>query len=662
MTSTVYKFGVRFEGSAAGLAKAAKEAETAMRQVGARSATEFRKQADARKTLGVRSEREIQREIQRTEAAYNRLARAGAMSWDEQRMAARKMREEVTRLNNEMGRMTTRQKVAFGARAGLAVGAGAGLATAMIAPRVQRTMDYDRRLASMANTAYAGQGVAGRRAGMRDLDRMLVDAVRFGGGSRDNAATTAETLLGAGIFKPGQVGTILRQAVRAGTANSADSALFAQMAVTGNQTMGISPDRMGAMFGMGTYAGQQGGFEIRDMAKWLPSQMAAAKAVGMYGEGGFAKLAALNQAAAVTAGTRDEAGNNVVNLLAKLGSQDTAKDFRKQGIDLPRQLAEGRMKGLDAIDVLGNLLQQQLGKDKNYQAVQRQLAGAKNDEERSKALQAVGGIAEGTMIGKVFQDRQALMALYGFMQNRGRVDEIARGAMGNTDAADRNFELISSTSSYKVEQAKNEAEIAQTNSLLKLTPAIDSLADGTARLVREYPMMTTAVVAATAALTALAGSAAAAALMNGGKIPGLPGGFGGGGGGAGGAAGKAAGGGRFGMLGKLGALGGLATVAAGMFYTSPEEIATLKQAEALKNGRGNGFNDPRLLGMPSASERLGGAGGTSLQPLLEQQLKGEILVRVTGAPGLGVEAETRSSDPRIPFRTDTGRTNLAAGF
>ena len=74
--------------------------------------------------------------------------------------------------------------------------------------------------------------------------------------------------------------TILRDAQLAGTANNADPIEFARMAISANQTLGIQPNRMGQVFGMGTYAGQQGGFEIRDMAKWLPQQMAAAKAAG----------------------------------------------------------------------------------------------------------------------------------------------------------------------------------------------------------------------------------------------------------------------------------------------------------------------------------------------------------------------------------------------
>lgn len=656
--NTVYRFGVLFTGDAKGLAKAAREAQAATKAVGERGMAEYKRMAKARETLGVRSEREIQREIQRTEASYNRLARSASLSWNEQRMAARRMREEVTRLTNEMGRLTTRQKMASAGRGALAVGAGVGVATAMVAPRVQRTLDYDRRLANMANTAYADRDLEGRRSGMRELDRMLIDAVRYGGGTRDGAGATADTLLGAGIFKPGEVATILREAVKAGTAAGSDSALFAQMAIAGKQTMGISPDRMGAMFGMGTYAGQQGGFEIRDMARWLPQQMAAAKAVGMYGEGGFAKLAALNQAAAVTAGTRDEAGNNVVNLLAKLSSTEMAKNFRDQGVDLPRQLAEGRMKGQDAVDVLGNLLVQQLSKDKNYQSVQKQLAGAKGDEERSRALEAVGGIAQGTMIGKVLQDRQAMMALYGYVQNRDRVSAIASGAMGNTDAASRNFDLISSTSSYKVEQAKNEAEIAQTDAIGRLTPAIGALADKTGALVREYPLLSAAIGGATVALTALAGSAAAAALMNGGKLGGMS---------LGGVGGRVAG-----MAGRAGAVGLAGAAGYGVGSLLYNGLLADNAAGNLI-GRGTAkvasfFGSKEAtdaLRAESLSQRMGavtGGGASSAMPRLQQDLQGAIDLRIQLAPGLSVDAQTQTNNPRIPFRTDVGRTNLGAGY
>lgn len=645
--STTYTLGVRIEGNATGLARASKEALKHVKEMGAGVSKEFSRMARAREMLGVRPEREIQREILKTEAAYNRLARSGSLSFNDQRRAAQAMRSEVEKLTNEMGRLTKQQRIMRGFKIAAGVATAGAIAGAVAAPTVRKTIAWDLRMAHQANTAFNDRDTAGRVAGRRELDASISDAVRFGGGTRESAADAQEALLGAGIFKPGEVKTILGQAVMAATANNADPTAFAQMAISANQTMGIKPEQMGRIFGMGTYAGQSGGFEIKDMAKWLPQQMAAAKAVGMSGEGGFAKLAALNQASVVTAGTKDEAGNNVVNLLAKMGSQDTAKDFKKMGINLPQQLAEGRMKGQDAIDVVGNLLQSQLGKDKNYQQAQKDLAAAKNDVERSEALKAVGDIAQGTVIGKVFQDRQALMALYAYLNARDRVTSIAENSMANPDAAQRNMDVISETTGYKTQQAGNARDIALQQSMDKMMPAIGGLADGLTNLMTQYPGYTTAVVAAAAAVTGLAGAAGLAALTlrGGASIPGLPGG-------GGSTAGK---GGRFGGAGKAAGLAGMAWMLKDIFYTSPEEIAILEAAEARKNGggRGKGFNDPRIIGS--------GANAAALeQSLRATEVKGEIFVSVVSAPGINVETSLKSNSPRIPMR-GLGMTNLNAG-
>ena len=647
--STSYTVGVKIDGSAAGMVRATKEALAQTKLLGTGTAKEFGKMARAREVLGVRPEREIQREIQRTEAAYRRLERSGSLSFNDQRRAARAMRTEVGRLTNEMGKLTTQQKLIRGMTL-----AGGVIATgALIAPTVRKTMAYDLRLAHLANTGFAERDKAGRMAGRDALDKKVNDAVRYGGGSRDSALDTLELLLGAGIFKTDQIDLLLRESVKAATANSADPASFAQMAISANQTMGITPEQMGRMFGMATFAGQSGGFEIKDMAKWLSQQMAAAKTVGMSGEQGFAKLAALNQAAVVTAGTKDEAGNNVVNLLAKMGSQDTAKDFKKMGINLPQQLAEGRMKGLDALDVVGNLLQDQLGKDKNYQQVQKELAASKNDVERQKALTAVGDIAQGTVIGKVFQDRQALMALYAYMNARERVNKIAKDAPANADAADRNFDVVSDTASFKADQTAAARDMAFQKTMDKMMPAIGGVADGLTGLMTQYPGYTTAIAAATAAVTGLAGAAglAALAVRGGAGIPGLPGGASGSGTG-----GAAAGASRFAVIVAAARtmLGPLMMLEA-LTQPSKEDIETLYRMDAEKSGhRGKGFNDPRITGSSTSD-------ATFRELLRATEVKGEIFVRVSAAPGINIETDVRSGNPRIPMKASLGQTNLQAG-
>lgn len=650
--STIYTVGVKIDGSAAGLARAAKEALAHTKMMGAGMGQEFSKMAKAREMLGVRPEREIQREIYRTEAAYNRLARSGTLSFNDQRRAAAAMRTEVGRLSNEMGKLTTQQKLARG----FVIGGGVIAAGAMVAPTVRKTMAYDERIAYLANTGFSKRDAAGRRAGKAELDDQMQDAVKYGGGTRDSAVGAAETLYGAGIFDPAQTKTILREAVKAGRANDADPSSFAELAIKANKSMGIAPDQMSRLFGIGTFAGQSGGFEIKDMAKHLPAQMGSANQVGMYGEAGFAKLAALNQAAVTTAGTKDEAGNNVRNLMAKLGSPDTRKDFQKMGIDLPKMLAEGRMKGLDALDVVGNVLEGQLAKDKNFQRVQKELNNAKDDKERSEKLTAVGNIAQGTIVSKVFQDQQALMALVGFLNDRKRVNQIAADSPANVGASDLNHLSISETASYKIEAAAMARDMAFQKTMDKMMPAIGGVADGLTDLMTKYPGYTTAIVAAATAVTGLAGAAGLAALaMRGGAA--LPGGMGPATGpGAAVSASKFL---RF--MGTIGKLAGPASILFALEGISDEDIARVRAADAKKarNGggsgiRGQGFNDPRIIGSESSAAALE-------QSLRATEVKGEIFVRVSAAPGLNVQTELTSSSPRIPMKASLGQTNMLAG-
>lgn len=58
----------------------------------------------ARETLGVRAENAIQREIEQTRAAYDRLKRSGVASQNELRRASEATKQRVRELNAELGK------------------------------------------------------------------------------------------------------------------------------------------------------------------------------------------------------------------------------------------------------------------------------------------------------------------------------------------------------------------------------------------------------------------------------------------------------------------------------------------------------------------------------------------------------------------------------
>lgn len=463
----------------------------------------------AREALSIRSEREIQREIDRSVAAYNRLARSGTMSYQEQARAASAMRDRVRELNQEMGRTTRLQRMGGIARAGGQVLAGVAAAKYVMQEPIRKTMDYDLRLAHLSNKAFSDRDTAGRKAGQAEIGAGVMNAVRFGGGSRDDAMETLSTLVESGALTLKESQAMLPKLMRVATASGASASELANIAIRASQSFGIKD--VGKVLDMAVAAGKAGGFELKDMAKWLPQQMAAAGTSGLHGEAGFSKLLAMNQASVITAGTKDEAGNNLVNLLAKINSHDTANDAKRLGIDLPGALASARSKGVDSIDAFYNLLEQQAQKDKQYQALKAKMKNAKGAEQ-TETLQSMASILEGKALGSLIQDRQALMALLAVKNNHAYMKKIEASLPSAGGTAEADFNLISSTASYKTNLAKQEKENAMQNSMDRLNPLLGMAADHYTTMAQKYPTLVSATTAATVGLTALAAAAGAASL------------------------------------------------------------------------------------------------------------------------------------------------------
>jgi hypothetical protein len=501
---------------------AANRAAHAAERGAAMQRNSYQRLSQARERLGLRSEHTIQREIQRTQAAYNRLARDGSRSFAEQARAAEATRARITQLTNEMGKLTARQKALSALKFGAALGAGAAAAAYTLKDPAQKAIDFDYRLANMANTAFAERGTAGRKLGMKELEEAVNNAVRQGGGTRESAAGALDALIASGAVSSGAAIRMLPQLTRAATAANTDVGDLANIGIRGMQSFGIKEDELLNIINMAIAGGQAGGFELSDMARWLPQQMAAAKMSGMSGRADFAAMVALNQAAAITAGTKDEAGNNVVNLLSKINSRDTAADVKSvMGIDLAKYLQGQRERGVNSIDAFGALMMQNVEKDKNYQALQGRLAAAGNDDERRATLESMASIAQGSGIGKIIQDKQAMMALMAMMNNQGYMQDVRQQVLENDVAAggaiDKNAALIEETTGYKIRQAMEEKDMAQKAAMDKLTPTIGKAAELFSDLAGEFPLLTGATTLATTALSAFAGAAGLATLALGGK-------------------------------------------------------------------------------------------------------------------------------------------------
>jgi hypothetical protein len=398
-------------------------------------------------------------------------------------------------------------------RVGTGVAAG-GAAGAYALDRVTRApMEYSLRLAHIANTAYADRDVAGRRQGRNLLDSAINASVRTGGGTRDDAAATLDSLIASGVVPPEVAMRLLPTLMRASTASNAPAAELGNIALRGMQSFGLSLDQVPEALNMAMAAGQAGGFELRDMSRWLPQAMAAGKLSGLTGMEGLRRLLASMQAQVVVAGSRDEAGNNLINLLAKVSSRDTALDFEKQGIDLPGRLARDRARGVNSLDSFVGLVDEVVGKDPRFAALSKQLAAEKDTGRETEATEAMRAIFQGAGIGNVVQDRQALMALVAEVNNRKYIQDVMAKTRTNTGAIGTSFDVVSEELAFKRQQALNEAAIGAQTALDKVSPALGAVAETATAAAQAMPNLTAVVMGATGALVAFTAALGAAGLV-----------------------------------------------------------------------------------------------------------------------------------------------------
>lgn len=393
------------------------------------------------------------------------------------------------------------------------IGAGA-TAGAYAADRMTRApMDYSLRLAHMANTAYADRDVAGRLAGKRVLDAAINAAVRTGGGKRDDAAGALDSLIASGTVTIDQAIRLLPMLTKGSTASGAPAEQLGAIALRGMQSMDIGLDQIPEVLNMAMAAGQAGGFELKDMARWLPQAMAAGRMSGLRGTEGLRRILASMQANVTTAGTKDEAGNNLVNLLAKVNSKDTAVDLAKLGIDLPDELARQRERGVNSLDAFVGIVDSIASKDQEYMALKAKLDRGGTPAERTATMQSMADILQGKAVGQVVQDRQALMALIAEMNGRGYIQEVMGKTRTNTSAIGTSFDMISRETAFAREQAFNSAATAAQTAFDKVAPAVNAVYDGASGLATQFPLLSAGVVGATGALAIFAAALGGSGLI-----------------------------------------------------------------------------------------------------------------------------------------------------
>ena len=530
----------RFRDQASAVAKrAAKDIEATAKETAKVTTAAAKQEADAhislwrrvtesRKTLGIRSEQEIRAEINRTKEAYQALAQSGVASAREQARAAKAMKEQVRELNRELkGTNATWERVKKVGQVGAGVVAGAAAGAYVLGKPVAQARDYSLSLAYAANTAFAGKSLQDRVAGKNAIRNYVKEAVDEGGGTREEALGAYTKLVGSGQFDAAESGSMLKRLMRFSSGNEVSASEAADMALAAKQ-FGYKPEQIETFFDQSVRSGQMGGFEVKDMSRWLARQSASASRLGMSGERDYAELLALNQFSRTTAGTTDEAGNNVDNLLRKVLSNDTVGDFKKQGIDLTGSMAKARAGGAGVIGSFMAAVDAVVMKDPKLAALTKQISATTDEGTKKELLKKQAKILEGTAIGKVLQDAQALGAYQGWANNKNRASEMiaASRADGAKGANADSWAMVADEAAIQKQRREAAQAEASDRAFGGLMNTIGNVDKTFADLARKHPGYASAVVGATitvGALSAAALSAAGALALVGKGLPGLPG-------------------------------------------------------------------------------------------------------------------------------------------
>ena len=613
---------------------------------------------------------------QETDSFSGKLRRAARNSYfGRLRDDLKKVRQEARQAWQQMSTLekTTHRMQRVGSLA-----AGITAAAWVLKEPVKKTMDFDMRMRHMSNTAYAGESLDRRRVGVKELEAAINSAVRSYGGNRDSAAGALDSIIASGVLQPDAAMRMLPAIQKAATGFNAETEDIAAIGIAAVQNMKVNADEIGKVLDMAGKGGQEGGFELNNMARWLPEQLAGAGNAGMSGQKGIARVIAMNQLARTTAGSADQAGNNVSNLIGKLKSSDTLTAFNKKfDIDLTDRYKKGMLEGKDTMEVFADTLTEIVGKDKKFAQAVKMAEKAKAEGDKSAATwEQISSVMEGSVVGQVIRDKEAGMALTAYMSNRELGQEIYQKVLDAQGVVDDNFQLVQEGSGYKTQQGQNEKDIKTQEAFEPFNNLLGVAAEKLVEFSQAFPQLSTWLTGA-----GYTGMALGAAGIGGGvfmKATGMSLPFFGGAGagtGAGAAAGTGTSGWLTGMLSKL--FSSRVLGSAGLLIHSEslnegeyERILEMrrKQAEA------NGVDAKRqALGIgPELAKQAGDAITQSGHAMLVQtqavgqalitqvgatKIEGNINVNVSAAPGLNVWT---SSVGNGNTQLNVGKTNTAA--
>lgn len=403
------------------------------------------------------------------------------------------------------GHMQMKQGAA-GLRNTAAVTAGAAAATMIVPTKVSanyRAMVRDIAIkAGIANTPEEQQ-----------VSDKIISTSRDTGMARNEVADVVNALVGAGMdlkqaleYAPVAAKFVIGQGAEATDTATMINALGQNALIKDPQSMQKALEAI-------AFQGQAGSFEASDMAKWFPQLLSGMGRLGITGNDAVTQLGAMLQVQMKTAGSSDEAANNLKNWIDKIGSTDVVKAYKDAGIDYQSSLNSGLKRGLSTVESSFALAQRYIEATNPAQAkaMSKAMEDISNEADPAKAQAMATSLEQALRTGDLFADSQVKAALAAYMQGKGLYEKLKTDSASAAGILDKNLRERRETSaqlwketSQAMDDALRSAGDAMQPVTDKFASGLTSIAKGLASVSDESPKLVTGLLGIGAAVATAA--------------------------------------------------------------------------------------------------------------------------------------------------------------
>lgn len=384
------------------------------------------------------------------------------------------------------------------AKSGIARGVAAA---GMVAVTAKTSADYQAIIRDIAIKA----GVA-RTAEESDMSRSIIQTSRDVGMGRNEVADVVNELVGAGMdlkqamaFAPVAAKFVVGQG-----SSGVDTAKMIQALQTNAKI--TDPKVLEKALEAVAYQGQAGSFEASDMARWFPQLLAGMQKQGITGMDAVTQLGSMLQVQMKTAGTADEAANNLKNWIEKIGSGDVVKSYKDAGIDYQKSLNTGIQGGMSTLEASFGLAKRYIEATDPKKAAKMAEATAKISKEAdpAKAKAMLDSLEQALRTGDIFADMQVKSALTAYVQNKELYEQLKKEAASASGILDQNLAERRDTSAQKWSETIQAGNDALRSVGDAIRPVTDALATGLTTVVKGVTKLSDESPKLVMGLTALA--------------------------------------------------------------------------------------------------------------------------------------------------------------